>query len=264
MFNFPASAILPCRAGILSSGSVGYSCHEKGLDRCDLALPFANRRNYSHNRTYSQTHKNLLSSSRVITKPRLRYHRHHIHIHSPESFTVRDRGADNLRSGSAEYSCHWLPVFFRIEFKIMLIAYKVLHDRAPIYTRTPWIGHFRVPLCLCFKASLSAKSFLVKMSSACSFIFMQIKVIFLRKVSHLDSLWNRDTRELGNGLLYTASHILRSSNRNLLVKLYFNLNSYGKRTFSVASLGLWNSSPEEIKSANSIDDCKRNLKTFLF
>ena len=25
MFNFPASAILPCRAGILSSGSVGYS-----------------------------------------------------------------------------------------------------------------------------------------------------------------------------------------------------------------------------------------------
>ena len=26
MFNFPASAILPHRAGILSSGSVGYSC----------------------------------------------------------------------------------------------------------------------------------------------------------------------------------------------------------------------------------------------
>ena len=28
---------------------------------------------------------------------------------------------------------HWLPVSFRIEFKIMLITYKVLHDRAPIY-----------------------------------------------------------------------------------------------------------------------------------
>ena len=40
----------------------------------------------------------------------------------------------------------------------------------------------------------------MKMSSACSFIFMQIKVIFIRKVSHLDSLWNRGTRELGNGL----------------------------------------------------------------
>ena len=41
----------------------------------------------------------------------------------------------------------------------------------------------------------------MKMISACSFIFMQIKVIFIRMVSHLDSLWNRGTRELGNGLL---------------------------------------------------------------
>ena len=58
------------------------------------------------------------------------------------------------------------------------------------------IGHFWVLLCLCFKTSLSAK-----MSSACSFIFMQIKLIFIRMVSHLDSLWNRGTREVGNGLL---------------------------------------------------------------
>ena len=35
---------------------------------------------------------------------------------------------------------HWLPVSFRTEFKIMLITYKVLHDRAPIlYTGTPSI-----------------------------------------------------------------------------------------------------------------------------
>ena len=61
-------------------------------------------------------------------------------------------------------------------------------------------GHFRVLLSLCFKTSLKEKPF-VKMSSACSFIFMQIKVIFIRMVSHLDSLWNRVTRELGNGLL---------------------------------------------------------------
>ena len=39
------------------------------------------------------------------------------------------------------------------------------------------------------------------MTSACSFIFMQIKVIFIRMVSHLDSLWNRGLRELGDGLL---------------------------------------------------------------
>ena len=60
--------------------------------------------------------------------------------------------------------------------------------------------------------------------------------------------------------LYTPS-------RNL--KPYFNLNSYGKkkkikRAFSVAAPELWNNLPEDIKSANSIDDFKRHLKTFLF
>jgi len=48
-----------------------------------------------------------------------------------------------------------------------------------------------------------------------------------------------------------------------LVKPYFNLNSYGKRAFSVAAAELWNNLPEDIKSANSIDDFKRKLKTFL-
>ena len=45
------------------------------------------------------------------------------------------------------------------------------------------------------------KTFHINMSSAGSFIFMQIKVIFISMVSHLDLLWNRSTRELGNGLL---------------------------------------------------------------
>ena len=48
--------------------------------------------------------------------------------------------------------------------------------------------------------------------------------------------------------LCTPSRNLRSSNRNLLVKPYFNLNSYGKRAFSVAAPELWN--------------FKRQLKTF--
>ena len=51
---------------------------------------------------------------------------------------------------------------------------------------------------------------------------------------------------------------------DLLVKPYFNLNSYGKRAFSVAAPELFNNLPEDIKSANSIDDFKRKLKTFLF
>ena len=64
--------------------------------------------------------------------------------------------------------------------------------------------------------------------------------------------------------LHTPSRNLRSSKINLLVKSYFNLNSYGKRAFSVAALELWNNFPEDIKSANSTDDLKRKLKTFLF
>ena len=43
----------------------------------------------------------------------------------------------------------------------------------------------------------------MKMSSSCSFILMQIKLIFIRMVSHLDSFWNRGTRELGNGLIWS-------------------------------------------------------------
>ena len=46
--------------------------------------------------------------------------------------------------------------------------------------------------------------------------------------------------------LHTPSRNLRSSNRNLLVKPYFNLNSYGKRAFSVAAPELWNNLPEDI------------------
>ena len=64
--------------------------------------------------------------------------------------------------------------------------------------------------------------------------------------------------------LYTPSRNLRSSNISLLVKPYFNLNSYGKRAFSVAATELWNNLLEDIKSANSIDDFKRKLKSFLF
>ena len=50
-----------------------------------------------------------------------------------------------------------------------------------------------VPL---FQNESKCEIFHVKMSSACRFIFMQIKAIFIRMVSHLDSLWNRGTRNI--------------------------------------------------------------------
>ena len=58
-----------------------------------------------------------------------------------------------------------------------------------------------VPL---FQNESKCETFDMKMSSAYSFIFMRIKVISIRMVSHLDSLWNRGTRELDNGLFFEA------------------------------------------------------------
>ena len=52
-----------------------------------------------------------------------------------------------------------------------------------------------------FQNESKCETFHMKMSFACSFIFMKIKVIFIRMVSHLDSPGNRGIRELGNGLL---------------------------------------------------------------
>ena len=48
------------------------------------------------------------------------------------------------------------------------------------------IGHFRVLVRLCFKTGLSAK---MSSATACSFFLVQIKVISIRMVLHLDSLW---------------------------------------------------------------------------
>ena len=62
-----------------------------------------------------------------------------------------------------------------------------------------------------FQNESKCKTFHMKMTSACSFISMQIKVIFMRMVSHLDSLWNRGTRELGNDQFTSPFH------RSLLV-----------------------------------------------
>ena len=69
---------------------------------------------------------------------------------------------------------------------------------------------FLVPL---FQNKSKCKTFHMKMSSACSFIFMQIKIIFIRMVLHLESLLNRGTRELGNGLLIPQKLIYWSYNR---------------------------------------------------
>ena len=62
------------------------------------------------------------------------------------------------------------------------------------------IGHFRIVLCLFFKARPRAKPFIWKwVLSACEW-----KLTFTWKAMQQDSLWKRGTRQLGNGLFFSA------------------------------------------------------------
>ena len=63
---------------------------------------------------------------------------------------------------------------------------------------------------------------------------------------------------------YLSKWDLRSSKKNLLVVLAFNINSYGRRAFCVAAPLLLNSLPQHIRDAGSLDIFKRQLKTVLF
>ena len=98
------------------------------------------------------------------------------------------------------------------------------------------VGHFRVFLCLLFQSESKCETFHMKMSSACSFIFMQIKVIFIRMVSHWDSFWNRGKRELRNSLLSGCEDdfsrlVWPSCKYLLLTEFDFRTVSYGPSFF---------------------------------
>ena len=62
----------------------------------------------------------------------------------------------------------------------------------------------------------------------------------------------------------TPQRNLHSGSKCLLETPNYNLESYGKRAFSVAAPRLWNSLPMELKTSTSIDIFKKKLKTYLF
>ena len=74
----------------------------------------------------------------------------------------------------------------------------IMSDKSFVMSRNRPFPSSLVPL---FQSESKCETFHMKLSSARSFFFMQIKSIFIRMVSHLDSPWNRGTRDLGNGLL---------------------------------------------------------------
>ena len=63
---------------------------------------------------------------------------------------------------------------------------------------------------------------------------------------------------------YHPARNLRSKSKSLLVCPPTVTKFYGARTFAVASAELWNSLPDKIKDAETINSFRRMLKTYLF
>ena len=123
----------------------------------------------------------------------------------------------------------------------------IQNSAARLITQSPWFCHITpvlrdlpwlpVHLCIEFKV-----------------LFITYKVLQGHALTYIQELLQP----------YQPSHNLRSSSKHLLVKPHFNLNSYGKRAFSVAAPDLCNLLPEDMKSDCTVDIFKCKLRTLLF
>ena len=64
--------------------------------------------------------------------------------------------------------------------------------------------------------------------------------------------------------VYVPKRNLRSSTDRRLVVPKYNLESYGRRSFSVSAPLLWNNLPQSLRLCESLDCFKSELKTHLF
>ena len=88
------------------------------------------------------------------------------------------------------------------------------------------------PLVPLFQNESKCETFHMKMSSACSFIFMQIKVIFIWRVLLLDSFWNRGSRKLRNGLIFLGLVIEHNRTHTKIWSMEQN-RTVGQQSYSI-------------------------------
>ena len=127
---------------------------------------------------------------------------YHIHI-SPAYVIVRPTPHAKMTSHGLT-TCNWLYNSERIQFKIAVLTYRVLHGDAPRYLG-PFTSTADVP----------------------------------------------------------GRRALRSAGTKRLVVLPVRLSTVGSRAFPVAAAQIWNSLPEHIVSAPTLQSFGRHLKTFL-
>ena len=101
------------------------------------------------------------------------------------------------------FALHWLPIRQRIQFKLLLLVYRCIHQLAPAY-----LMDLVVP--------------------------------------------------------YVPARSLRSAEQNFLTVKRYNLERFGRRSFSVAGPSLWNALPSAIRNSMSLSAFRSSLKTHLF
>ena len=101
------------------------------------------------------------------------------------------------------FALHWLPIRQRIQFKLLLLVYRCIHQLTPAY-----LMDLVVP--------------------------------------------------------YVPARSLRSAEQNLLTVKRYNLERFGRRSFSVAGPSLWNALPSTIRNSMSLSAFSSSLKTHLF
>ena len=73
-----------------------------------------------------------------------------------------------------------------------------------------------------FQSESKCETILMKMTLICMKKKLRVELIFIWKVSHLDSLWNRGTRELGNDLLWNSlPNSINSSANYKVLKMHW-------------------------------------------
>jgi len=140
---------------------------------------------------------------------------------------------------------HWLRVPERVNFKLALMAHRMLNGMAPSYLNQ------LVPV-----SSLKPCPHCLTENGECRRI--------RRQSATVSFLWDILTFLRQCGQAITGRRRLRSSfTLHLLVPSY-RLSTVGRRSFPFAASMFWNTLPNDIQSAPSVSAFRRLLKTFLF